>query len=389
MSAGPGVEHKRVTRGLVELRGRSWWNRYREEAIDGATGELIRRETRMRLGTRAELRTRRAAEEWLDRYLAMMTPKTLTPGTPITAVQYCERYVSVHVPLMRRTTRRTYTRIIRRELEPAFGRKRLDQIDAAVLQGVIAARAQTHARATVRLLRTVGLQVLRQARRDGFAAHVIDPPSVRLPKTQVAESEQRHIAERELALIVRESPWPARAMWAALGYAALRIGEGLGLTWQHVDFERQVLRIRQASVDGQLAPLKTAASRADLPLLPQLDTVLREYRAVWRPNDEQLLFASRRGTPLRADDVRRRWLAPQLARLGLPAAGCHAFRHGAPARLNDMGLSPAAVQRFMRHTDLQTTQRYLHFSAETAWAEIAAVTRRRNTAQLATSCDQN
>lgn len=373
----PAGAPRRLTRGLVERRGRYWWNRYREEVIDGATGEVIRRETRMRLGTRAQLRTRRAAEDWLDVYLAMLTPDTLRPGEPVTAVQYAERYIAVHVPLMRPTTRRTYTRIIRRELMPAFGRRRLDQIDAGILQDVIAARATTRARATVALTRTVALQLLRQARRDGFAAHAIDPLTVRLPKVQRAEREPRHINADELPLLLLDAGWPQRALWAALGYAALRGGEGLGLLWEHVDFDRGTLRVRQAAVDGRIAPLKTASSRRDVPILPELAAVLREYRAVWNPNALGLLFATSRGTPLRADFVRRRWLATQLRRLRLPPAGLHAFRHGAPARLNAMGLTPVAIQRFMGHADLKLTQRYLHFDAVALAAEIEALIRRK------------
>jgi len=375
MTSEQGSTVRRLGRGVVEIRGDAVSNRYREEVTDAVTGERTVRARRWTFGTLSELRTLKAANEWLDEHLAMLTARTLKPGRPATFLAYSERFIAVQVAMMRLTSRRTYTRIIRQELQPAFRGRQLAEIDEHAIQRVIASRAQTHARSTCALTRTVALQVLRQARRDGFAAHAVEQRAVRLPKTQRVEVEPRHIDDLELGVILLNAPWPSRALWAALGYAALRIGEGLGLTWEHVDFERKVVRVRQAAVDGRLAPLKTAASRADVPMLPPLAKILLEYREQWRPNDQGLLFATRRGPPLRSDYVRMEWLRPQLRALKLPRAGCHAFRHGAPARLNAMGLTPVAIQHFMRHQDLKLTQRYLHYDHVALIAEVEALFR--------------
>ncbi|MCP5359901.1 MAG: site-specific integrase [Steroidobacteraceae bacterium] len=369
---------RRLSSGMVELLGPTWWNRYREEVFDPETGEVRILHARMRLGSRTELRSRRAAEERLQEYLALLSPATLQPGADVLFVDYAARYLAVHVVLFRPTSRRKYRGVIHGQLIPAFAGKRLDQVDAAALQQLVAALAQKdRARATIKLTRDIALQLLRRASADGFAVHAIPTRHVKVPRTQHAERERRYIGTAELGDIVLGSPWPERALWACLGYAALRIGEGLGLCWDHVDFEGKFIRVRQACVNGQLAPLKTASSRGDVPMLDELGHILRAYREVWMPNPQGLLFATMRGTPLQADFVRRAWLKPRLQHLGLAPAGTHAFRHGAPSRLVELGLSPATVQKFMRHTSLAMTERYLHHSVMDAWNAIRAAEQRK------------
>jgi integrase len=61
-------------------------------------------------------------------------------------------------------------------------------------------------------------------------------------------------------------------------------------------------------------------------------------------------------------------LRPILVKLGLPTrkAGLHAFRHGLGTALANAGVSPAIVQRTLRHTDIKTTMRfYIHADADT------------------------
>lgn len=378
--AGAPLHRRRLTRGSVERVGPTWWNRYREERVEAASGEVRRVQARMRLGSSRELRTARAAAERLDAYLALLVAETLSPGTEVTVADYAARFGSVHVALMRPNSARAYLGALKRHILPTIGARRLDEIDAAAVQDLVAQLAPRLARSSVRFVRGVVLQLVRQAIADGFAAHRITAATVKLPKSVQVERERRHMTEAELeALLADErSPLAHRTLWAVLGYAGLRGGEALGLGWSHIDLERRVLRVRQACVDGRLAPPKTAGSVADVPLLPELERWLTAWRGAWTPNALGLVFASRRGRPLRADDVRRRWLRPALDRAGLPAAGLHAFRHGVPGRLNAMGLSPASIRLFMRHARLEETQRYLHHASEAAWREISAAQARSN-----------
>jgi integrase len=166
-----------------------------------------------------------------------------------------------------------------------------------------------------------------------------------------------------------------------MGFAGLRAGEALGLTWSAVDLDKQCLDVRQQAIAGAMAAPKTKASVASVPMLPELSVVLSAYREAWKPNAAGLLFATGIGTPLSPDAVRHRVLHPLLERLGIPKCGMHAFRHSTPAMLNEIGLGPALVQRFMRHASLKQTEAYLHVSDGDVLAALSAALARRAATQ--------
>ncbi len=371
--SAPGA--RRLTRGHLELRGRIWWNRFAVQTLDPQTGETIRRQSRLRLG---EFRSEAQASAALDRYLALQGPEALQPGLAITFGDYAARFDRLRIALMRAQSRRAYRSIVRNHLEPLLGAMQLQAIDATAAQELV---AQLHERglspATIGTVVGRLREILRHARAAGFAAHVIPRAAVRLPSASRAESERRHISAEELARILTGSCEERRVLWAILGFAGLRIGEALGLTWENVDFVQGVILVRQAAVNGEIAALKTRTARRDVPMLPQLVAILNERVAAYDGQPSGLLFKTRTGRPRRADDVRARWLRPMLEELGLPPAGCHAFRHGLPGRLDELGLSPAAIQRFMGHATITMTERYTHRSTADLKEQLIAALRRK------------
>ncbi len=354
---------QRSRRGSVECIGPTWW------------GRLPSSDRRIRLGSRTDLRSKAQAYAALERHLELLHPDTLEPGPTVRASAYFERFLEVHAALYRPTTRRRFRSVVNNYLT-AFAGKRLAEVDTAAVQALIAGLAANRSRGTVQSVRNTLLQMLRQARRDGFAVHRIATADLRLPSEARPERRARWISTRELHQILEASGWPWKALWATLGFAGLRIGEGLGLCWAHINFDARELSLRQACVAGELVPLKTRTSRADLPMVPQLEAILREYRNVWTANPLDLLFASRRGTPLRSDDVRSRRLHPLLEELHIPKGGTHAFRHGLPSRLIGAGCSPSVIQSFMRHANAAETQRYTHIAGRDLRDAIEAAAKR-------------
>lgn len=374
-------------RGYVECLSGTWWLRRKVQFVDPTTGEVRLVSRRTRIGSTSEFRSRITARAAADEWLARLNPDELAPGPELLAVEYFEDFIRTRLPLMRKSSQRRYRWIIRTRLTPEFRGKRLHEINAAAIRGMIARLAPQLARATIASVRATLLQILRAAIGDGYGACRISPRDVPLPRTSSAERSIRSIGDAELERILEASAWPWRALWAVMGFAGLRVGEALGLEWQHVDLERRVLKLRQNAVGGELLALKTKTSRADLSLFDRLVEILTEYRQHWQPNGAGLLFATAKGTPLASDDVRRRHLHPLLRHLGLPAAGCHGFRHGFPARLDALGLSPASIQKLMRHTALAMTDRYLHKGSDEFHAAIAQANARlsNKTPQAASS----
>jgi integrase len=353
-------QRRRLTRGTVELRRRVWWNRFREEIVDVETGVVSRHPARMRLG---RFRSQIGADEALDRYLALLAFEELVPGIAVTAREYFARFDRLKVAMMKDESQRQF-RWALRILDRFLGALALSAITANVLQELAADLHKRHfARASIGSVIDRAFQVLRDARAAGYACHEIARKSVKLPSDSRAAGEQRHFSPVELVRIIEASEFPRRALWATLGFTGLRIGEGLALTWADVDLRAGIVHVRRGCVRGTIAALKTKRSRRDVPILPQLHQELSAFRVVHAPNPLQLLFATVTGKPVRADDVRRA-LARLLRRLGMEPAGTHAFRHSLPLRLDALGMTPAAIQRWMGHAQLAITERYLHHDDE-------------------------
>jgi integrase len=128
-----------------------------------------------------------------------------------------------------------------------------------------------------------------EAQGDGLI-HTIPTLTVKPVKTirtehvGIALNEPQHARFQHVGTFLHDHGharlWPALATCAAIG---LRRSEVLGLQWHHIDLETDTLLIRQGivSVSGKMElhelP-KTDSGRRDIPILPELRTILLEQK---------------------------------------------------------------------------------------------------------------
>lgn len=146
-----------------------------------------------------------------------------------------------------------------------------------------------------------------------------------------------------------------------------------------IDFDRLLICPRRQADDRtrELRDLKTKKPRTPVPITPETAAILRAYlKDHWKENPQGLLFPNRRGVPRKRVNVVKFRLWPILRKLGLPThkAGLHAFRHGLGTALSNAGVSPAVVQRTLRHSDIKTTLRfYVHADDQTQREALARI----------------
>jgi integrase len=181
--------------------------------------------------------------------------------------------------------------------------------------------------------------ILRFARRRGY---ILDDPLRRLEKAErprPTPRAQRVLGQAEIAALLRACLPRYRPLLATALYTGMRISELLALTWAEVDFDARLVRVRaqlsRAHVGAparRVAP-KTRAAVRDIPLAPQLATVLARERARARfSGDNDYVFATRLGTPLGHRNVARTALAHAVTRArldgrGRPPLRFHDLRH--------------------------------------------------------------
>jgi len=349
-------------RGFVEERGRGWWLRLPERDADGR-----RRQTRVFLGRACDVRSEAAARGLADAHLARSRPESVKPaaGPVVLTAEVLERFLRLAAPGLRASSLARYARLLRRYAIPALGSVPVAAIDTARVRELIADLATRGvARSTLQGLRSVLLRALEDARSDGFAGGVLDRRRIKIGSATAPAREIRPITAAELAQILAASEGADRAFYALMGYAGLRVSEALGVRWIDVSFKAHTLTVAQAVVAGRIQKPKTARSVATLPMLKPLEEVLCEYQRFGPSNTHGLVVANRAGQPAFANDLRARRWKPLLARLGLPQRGFHAFRHGLPRTLFDLGVSADVIRRLLRHASLAMTQQYIHADAQ-------------------------
>ena len=132
----------------------------------------------------------------------------------------------------------------------------------------------------------------------------------------------------------------------------LRPSEQYALQWEHVDFRRKVLLIRQGFVKGRVTMLKTAGSRRDVDLLLHVEEALRSHFEATKGNG-QYVFSNAEGGALHRDNMRNRIWNPALAHAGLRHRNPYQTRHTFASLMLDQNEDPAWVARMLGHTTLR------------------------------------
>ncbi len=145
----------------------------------------------------------------------------------------------------------------------------------------------------------------------------------------------------------------------------VRPSEQLALTWQDVDLDLNVCRIRRMQEqDGSITDFtKTASSTREVPISPLLRLMLLRWKLTC-PSDRRVfpsLGSSRfpqhkkRGKPLSYANFRTTYWRPALKALGLPYVTPHSARHAFISTLQAKGIELGLVAKLAGHANATVT----------------------------------
>jgi integrase len=137
------------------------------------------------------------------------------------------------------------------------------------------------------------------------------------------------------AIIAHLGGGRSRPMLLTAIFTGLRPSELRGLRWADVDLPRNELHVRQrADRFGTIGPLKSAAGRRSVPLLPMVANALREWRLACPRSESDLVFPGGRAQPITLlTIIESMWhptqIAAEIVRKDGRAkySGLHALRH--------------------------------------------------------------
>lgn len=174
----------------------------------------------------------------------------------------------------------------------------------------------------------------------------------------------RHAAltSAQVEILLRECPDPQFKILIELAvHTGMRKGELLGLQWQDVDLELNVLRIERSiqylphGVGLLVRPPKTRYGRRSIAVSAGIRSRLRDYRAAARETSAgSFVFCRPDGQPLRTDSVSAKFR--RLAEnAGLAGIRFHDLRHTSATLLLGGGIHPKVVSERLGHANVSIT----------------------------------
>lgn len=296
---------------------------------------------------------------------------------------------------LRPSTAASYAGILRLHLIPALGKSSITRLSPADVQRVLNQKASAGlSPRRIEYVRAVLRTALNDAVRWGLILR--NPAALaRGPRQPMREINPLSADQaRQLLEAVRGDR--LEALYTVALALGLRQGEALGLRWEDVDLDAEVIHVRHAlqRIGGSfelVEPKSTKSCRALGPLPPSLVDALRAHKA--RQMEEKifvgskwggpwdLVFTSSLGRPLHSSTVTHAFQR-HLAAAGLPHQRFHDLRHACATLLLAEGVNPRVVMEILGHSHITLTlNTYSHVLPPLQSAALAGLGRLLSDAQ--------
>ena len=321
-------------------------------------------------------KTRKAVQEQLKTALHQQQQGILATGPQQKVEQFLQHWLeNVHKQSIRSRTYERYEEIVRLHLVPGIGHHQLQKLSPQHLQSFYTQKLEEGlSTTTVISFHNVLHKALETAVRWNLISRnvcdLVSPPRRKRFEIQPLSVEQ----VQQLLAVTRDHRQEALFLLALA--TGMRRGELLGLKWQDINFQAEMLQIRriltrvptkvkkpQGATYVEAEP-KTEKGRRSI-LLPQFVLeALKQHRArqsearlkagvEWQEHD--YVFCTSVGTHLHPTRDVLNQLKVLLAKAGLPAIRFHDLRHSSATMLLSMGVHPKIVQEILGHSQISMT----------------------------------
>jgi integrase len=285
---------------------------------------------------------------------------------------YCQHWLDNIKPTvdLRRRTKVGYQNAINKWIRPNLGNLRISELTREDIQGLYSLMGNANkSRSSMNQVRAVLSQSMDEAMVSGYVKSNL-VKFVKLPKKK--KPDPVYLTYEEVMAIKKTALMTGSWLrWALALLYGMRQGECLGLSWDDISFEEQVIRVRRSlgRVSGNglvLEDLKTNSSIRDLPLPQELLDLFRQHKrkqlesrflagSDWIENG--LVFTTKLGTPIDNGNDRKAW-DKLLKEAGVKPIKLHAARHTAATILLENGTDIVVVSKLLGHSSIQTTVEY-------------------------------
>lgn len=277
---------------------------------------------------------------------------------------------------------------VRQWIVPTFGHKRIGQVVPEDVEAMHdAMRDADLASSSMNRTHNVFNKMIKDAVIKGHRVH---PGLTLLDKPAINENDRTAMPlphAMSMLRVIEVEPDPSR--WVAVILNGVRQGERLGLTWDCIDFDEQVINVRHQLQemhykdpknkhlgfrlpDGyktlqlrgrwHLVPTKTKAGVRVIPMTKWMVAALRAWRDVAPPSPHNLVWPAEDGGPIDPKDDREEWQRLQDEAFVLHPTGrhydVHEGRHTTITLLKSQGVDEDTIKQIVGQSRL--VQSYIH-----------------------------
>jgi integrase len=281
-----------------------------------------------------------------------------------------------HVLDRKPSTLGDYRSMLRKHLEPFFGDRPLERIDAEQLRRLIALKKRDGlaTKTLTNLLAFLHGLFAHAIKRGWVASNPV--ANVDRPRAPGGDPDIRYLDLDELDALLRAVPddhlGPTEhALYLTAAMTGMRQGELVALRWVDVDWGAQRIRVRRNFTRQQFGTPKSKRSSRSVPMEDRVGGELeRHFQRSEYQTDQDLVFCHpQTGAPLDASKIRKRF-KEALERAGVRQIRFHDLRHTFGTRCAAAGVPLRTLQEWLGHRDFKTTLIYADYAPSPHEAEL-------------------
>lgn len=262
---------------------------------------------------------------------------------------------------LERATLRSYEGHFRHHIEPKIGCLLLSELTRADVEDFMDDMLDSSSMAMTKKALASLRSILTHAQSRGWIEHNF-ARDVKLPRGRRHEEERVIPTKDEIRLLLKKVPAKNKPIIVTAIFTGMRASELRGLTWEHVDLEKGVIRVRQrADRWNDMGPPKSRAGRRDIPMTPMVRDTLIEWQKVCPRGLPGLVFPNGKGNPEGLANIYHRVFKPLMVDCGIvdgegkPRFTIHGLRHAAASLFIEQGWSAKKIQALLGHSSINMT----------------------------------
>lgn len=273
-----------------------------------------------------------------------------------------------HVLERKPTTLGDYRSMLRRHIEPFFGERPLERIDADQVRRFLGVKKRAGLGTKTITNQLIFLHGLfaHSVKRGWVSTNPV--AAVDRPRAPAGDPDIRYLNLEEVEALLRAVPDDAlgateHALYLTAAMTGLRQGELVALRWIDVDWQASRIRVRRNYTRQAFGTPKSKRSSRSVPMADRVGGELdRHFQRSAFQGDEDLVFCHpQTGNPLDASKLRKRY-KKALRCAGLREVRFHDLRHTFGTRCAATGVPMRTLQEWMGHRDIKTTLIYADYT---------------------------